>query len=138
MREPPTVPRSWAFNGILCILFGSAIFFSGCRGDVQTVWSAQVRSPDGKWIAIGRTDQHGGPGNAAVVTGVFLAPALKPSDEHLMLNFFGDFPKDKGGISLTMQWLTPSHLQVTFNRHPDLNYQVVKYGDIEISVRDLP
>ena len=45
---------------------------------------------------------------------------------------------NKGGsINLTMKWITPSHLEVTFSGHPDLYFQVVKYAGIEISVRDL-
>jgi len=40
-------------------------------------------------------------------------------------------------MNLTMKWLTPSHLEVTFSGHPDLNFQVVRYAGIEISVRDL-
>jgi hypothetical protein len=36
-----------------------------------------------------------------------------------------------------MKWVTPSHLDVTYDRHPDLYFQVVKYGGINISVQDL-
>jgi hypothetical protein len=36
-----------------------------------------------------------------------------------------------------MKWVTPSQLDVTYDRHPDLSFQVVKYGGINISVQDL-
>jgi hypothetical protein len=36
-----------------------------------------------------------------------------------------------------MNWLTPSHLEVTYDGHADLDFQVVKYGRVAISVRDL-
>ncbi|HYW97725.1 MAG TPA: hypothetical protein VE822_01330 [Candidatus Elarobacter sp.] len=36
-----------------------------------------------------------------------------------------------------MKWVTPSHLDVTYDRHPNLYFQVVKYSGINISVRDL-
>jgi|HubBroStandDraft_1064217.scaffolds.fasta_scaffold02112_5 hypothetical protein len=134
-RRAATV-RAWLYKGMLSVVTAGSVLVSGCQGDVETVWTAQVRSPDEKWIAIGRTDQHGGPGTAAVVTGVFLAPARDPRDQHLILNFFDGRP-DQGGVRLKMEWLTPSHLQVSFSQHPDFNFQVVRYGDIDISVRDV-
>jgi hypothetical protein len=123
--------------GIIFLMAGSSAFLSGCSLDVQTVWSTRVRSPDGKWIAIGRTDQHSGPGSAAIVTGVFLAPARNPRKEELILNFFDDYLPSKGGVRLKIEWLASNHLQVTFSRHPNFNYEVVKFGDINISVREL-
>jgi hypothetical protein len=36
-----------------------------------------------------------------------------------------------------MKWVTPSHLHVTFDGRPDLYYEVVRYGGINISVQDL-
>jgi hypothetical protein len=56
--------------------------------------------------------------------------------EEAVLNFFNDFPPDKGGINMKIEWLTPSHLQVTFSRHPDLYFQVTKYAGLDISVQD--
>jgi len=35
-----------------------------------------------------------------------------------------------------MKWATPSKLDVTYDRHPNLYFQVVKYGGINISARD--
>lgn len=31
----------------------------------------------------------------------------------------------------------PSHLDVTYDKHPDLYFQVVKFAGIDISVQDL-
>ncbi len=42
-----------------------------------------------------------------------------------------------GTIDLTMKWTTPSHLEVTYDGHASLDFQVVKMGGIDISVRDL-
>ena len=42
-----------------------------------------------------------------------------------------------GTIDLTMKWVTPSHLHVTYDKHPDLYFQTVKYDGISISVQDL-
>jgi hypothetical protein len=121
----------------LLVLFCSWTLISGCGTDVRTVWSIQAPSPDGYWVASGRADQHSGPGNAAIVMGVYLRRANGSVPEEPVLNFFNDLPPGNGGISLMMRWLTPTHLQVTFSRHPDLYFQVVKYAGIDISVQDL-
>jgi len=36
-----------------------------------------------------------------------------------------------------MKWVTPSHLNVTYDKHPDLYFQVVKFAGIDIPVQDL-
>jgi hypothetical protein len=42
-----------------------------------------------------------------------------------------------GTIDLTMKWVTPSHLQVTYDGHADLYFQAVRYAGINVSVQDL-
>jgi hypothetical protein len=42
-----------------------------------------------------------------------------------------------GTINLTMKWVSPSHLDVTYNGHATLRFQVFKYAGVVISVRDL-
>ena len=125
-------------RSFVCVVAMLVPIFSGCSSDQVTVWSTQAPSPDGQWIAIGRTDQYSGPGNAASITGVYLRPAGSSHPADPILHFDDNFPPGKGGIELTLVWLSPTHLQVTFSRHPNLNFQVVKYAGIDISVRDLP
>lgn len=112
------------------------VLASGCDMDVQTIWSVEAKSPNGQWVAIGRADRHTGPGNAAIVTGVYLQRNNSSDPEEPVLDFFNDLPPDKGGIGLAIKWLSPTQLQVTFNGHPDLYYQVVKYAGIDISIVD--
>ena len=42
-----------------------------------------------------------------------------------------------GTINLSMQWITPSHLRVSYSGHPELNLQMVKYWGVEITAQDL-
>jgi hypothetical protein len=108
----------------------------GCSG-AKTIWSVEAKSPDGQWIASGRTDQYSGPGNAAVMTGVYLQRTQGDKRTEPVLSFSDDQSPANARIIPTIEWLTPTHLQVSFNRHPELDLQVVKYAGIEISVRDL-
>ncbi len=123
-------------KSLLTVILGIVALASGCGRGGETIWSVAAPSPDGIWIATGRADRHSGPGNAAIVTGVYLQRIHDSGGAEPVLSFFNDLPPDKGGISLTIDWLTPSHLKITFSRHPDLYLQVVKYAGIDISVRD--
>ena len=56
-------------------LLGMTLAFSiiGCHGrDVPTIWKAELKSPDGAWIAIAHTEQDGGFGSAYIGTDVDL------------------------------------------------------------------
>jgi len=134
------------------MILGVCALWSGCRPtlDDLTVWKAEVRSPDGLWIASARTIQNGGFGSARIDTVVYLqqANASHPPTEVLGFDCEGPVPQpyaldnvaNAGGtINLTMQWLTPSHLEVTYDgREGKLGFQVVRMaGTIDISVQDL-
>jgi hypothetical protein len=138
IAKAATATRS-AIYRVGLVMFFSLLFLAGCE-DVATIWSAEARSPDGKWLASAYTEQHGGPGTAGVETIVYLkrTDVSKPADA--IMSFFHDpsLPSQSGEtIHLTMKWVTPSHLEVTYDGHADIGLQVVKYGGIEISVRDL-
>lgn len=133
-------------KAISIIIIGVCVLVSGCQ-DAPTIWMAEVRSPDGLWIASARTIQNGGFGSAHIDTIVYLKQSnvSQPPREVLRFSCLGPAPRpyvldnaNAGGtIDLTMKWVTPSHLDVTYDRHPDLYFQVVKYGGINISVQDL-
>jgi hypothetical protein len=36
-----------------------------------------------------------------------------------------------------MKWATPAHLEVMYDGHADIGFQVVKYAGIDISVRNV-
>jgi hypothetical protein len=129
------------------IIIGVWVLSSGCH-DAPTIWTAEARSPDGLWIASARTIQNGGFGSAHIDTIVYLkwTRDSNPPQEVLGFSCDGAAPRpyvldnvaNAGGtINLTMKWVTPSHLDVTYDKHPDLYFQVVKFAGIGISVHDL-
>jgi hypothetical protein len=105
----------------------------GCQQDVQTIWSAEARSPDGHWLATAQTIQHFGPGAAGIETKVYLKFLSNTPTQ--ILEFFHDGNDASSTINLTMKWATPSHLDVTYNGLASLDFQAVKCGGVEISVR---
>jgi hypothetical protein len=145
--KPDTDSRCAIRKAISLIIIGLCVLGAGCQG-VPTIWEAEVRSPDGLWIASARTIQNGGFGSASIDTIVYLkwTKDSKPPQEVLRFACHGPAPRPYvldnnatagGTIGLAMKWVTPSHLEVTYDKHPDLYFQVVKIAGIDISVQDL-
>jgi hypothetical protein len=122
---------SWSIVPLALALIVSLIVAAtaGCEPNPVTVWSTQASSPDGKWVALARTDRYSGPGNAYISTTVLLRSTTRSTDQAVI-----EYPD--GGFPLYLVWLTPSRLQVRLNKHVDLNLQVVKFANVEIDVRD--
>jgi hypothetical protein len=125
-------PRS--AKHLLLIIVGVCVLEFGCRDSV-VIWSAESRSPDGRLLVSASTEQFGGPGTAAVETAVYLKQDSRPPMEILGLSNEGAYPS--GITNVGMNWLTPSHLELTYKGHATLDFQAVKCDGIDISVRDV-
>ena len=126
------VSRVAVRNVILFLTISVCVALSACK-KAATIWSTEVRSPDGRWLAIARTDQYSGPGNAALLTTVHLRRTTGPQDPIEVLLFM----QDAKSIELKMNWPTPSHLEVTYKQPAVIDFQAIKCGGVDISVRDL-
>jgi hypothetical protein len=120
----------------------------GCQMGDGTIWKAEVPSPDGLWVAIADTIQNGGFGTASIQTSVYLRRTHTSQRPMEVLGFWCEGPASRpyvldnvsnagGTIGLKMQWLSPSHLEVTYEGRASLEFQVVKYAGVDVSVRDL-
>lgn len=122
----------------LLVVLMLGILANGCE-DAATTWSAEVRSPDGQWLAIAQTKQWSGPGTAYDATVVSLRHVNASSDPTEVLLFSHQYPR----MSLKMEWLTPTHLDVAYGAsgrpgdHVSLDFQVAKMSGVDISARDV-
>lgn len=113
------------------------ILLCGCGP--TTTWSAESRSPDGHWLAVARSEQWSGPGNAYDATTVYLK-WLKGSQPPMQVL---GFSHQYATMNLKMEWVTPTHLHVTYGEsarpgdHVSLDFQVVKCAGIDISAQYL-
>ncbi len=125
-------------KGIPLLIITGCLLTFGCR-DVATTWSAEARSPDGQWVAIARTQQYGGPGTAGDDTTVYVQRLNVSQAPMEVLVFSHQYPR----MNLKMEWLTPTHLEVTYGPSAkpgdrvDLDFQVVKIAGLDVSVRSL-
>lgn len=109
------------------------VFVSGCR-DVGTIWTAESRSPDGQWIALAKTDQFGGPGTAGLQSTVSLQHAKGPKDKIAILVLSS---QEMTSIEPKLNWLTPTHLEITYRQPASIDFQAIKCGGVVISVQGL-
>ena len=124
-------------KALLLATFGACVLGVGCNGEGDMIWSAEARSPDGSWIASASTVENGGFGTGSIQTLVYLKRTSVSTPPEAILSFFHDASPGGRTIHLTMNWKTPSHLEVTYDGHANLGFQVAKYAGIDISVRDL-
>jgi hypothetical protein len=128
---------SFALSKMIWLL-ALAVFVIGIGcGAGETIWSAEARSPDGRWLATAQTVQTGGFGTGITTTDVKMKWTKGSDRPETILVFVHDPSSVPDTIHLSMNWVTPSHLEVAYEGHPRINFQVVKYGDVEISLRDL-
>ena len=132
------------------------VFVSGCRGghsiesgcgeghfscgDGRLIWSAEAKSPDGKVLAKAcTTDSSGGFSILdSTSTTVYLiwATGSGTEDRVLMLGDAADVDETKN-TRVEMNWITPTHLELTVKGNQTVVFQAVKCFGIDISTRDL-
>jgi hypothetical protein len=113
------------------------VFLAGCiKGGSETTWSAESRSPDGKRVASAFTIEQSGFGTGGGGTDVYLN-FTTGSQSKLLILAFSDGPSVPGGMNVGMNWLSPTHLELTYKGQRPLDFQAVKCYGVDISVRDL-
>jgi hypothetical protein len=89
----------------------------------------------GLWAVSARTLENAGFGTDASITDVYPKRINAPKPPQLILSFWHDPyvapPQSGATINLTMKSATPRHLEVTYEGHADLSFQVVKYEDTQ-------
>jgi hypothetical protein len=122
---------------IFLVILGACILGLSSCSSQDTIWTTEAPAPDGRWVATASTVEISGFGTGDIETDVFLKWAKGSKGSEHILGFVHDPRSASKTINLSMTWVTPSHLDVTYDGHPTVDLQVVKYGDVDISLRDL-
>jgi hypothetical protein len=87
-------------------------------------------------IATAYTVVPSGIGTGDFGTRVFLNWA-EGSQPTTIILAFAEGPDEPGGMNVGMTWLAPTHLELTYRGHRNVDFQAVKCHGIDISVREL-
>jgi hypothetical protein len=133
-KKPGTLGSHAFLKAALLLAFGTCALMFSCKA--PPIWSAEARSPDGKMIAAAETFENRGFGTGYSWTGVYLnwTTGSRPQMEILE---FSDATAAPGGMNVGMNWLTPTHLELTYHGGRPILFQAVKCAGIDISLRDL-
>ncbi len=130
IKEKP-MSRCIGIIGKLLCFMSLCILVVGCR-DAATIWSTDSSSPDGRWVASAHTDQYSGPGTAGILSTVTLRQVKGKQDKVEILQL----SQDSTQVDLKLNWLSPTHLEITFKQPASVDFQAIKCGGIDISIRD--
>jgi hypothetical protein len=135
-RVQTTETGGFSFRRALwCLIVLSSLCVTGCRNDGTIVWSAEVHSPDRRWLASAATKQWGGPGGAYVSTSVYLRPIGSNQRAFELLGLADPTAYPIGITSVKLTWITPTHLDIDYSDRSTVDLQVVKFQDIEITAQ---
>ena len=120
------------------MLLGMCISLCGCKNP-QTVWSAEVKSPDGKMVATATAFANGGFGvSGAPATFVYLNWATGSQKPKEILELANESDTPEGG-SVGITWLSPNRLEVTYRKDKqEVEFQAVRFLNVEIVITDGP
>jgi hypothetical protein len=110
------------------VLIALGVSLLGCGP--KTVWSTTAVSPDGKWVASGRTQMWSGPGIGTVESSVQLARSDKPNDRTEIISY----PEGASVARPQIEWTSAQELIVRVPNPAALDFQAVKFAHIRITV----
>jgi len=132
-HKSASVPLVW-LHTLLALAF-IACATTGCGSATETGWSANEPSPDGMWTARATMENISGPGNNYTAISVYLKRQVDAEPgQRVLLYSQNAIPWRENIPPLAMKWLSPTHLQVTFDQVPTFDAQVNSYAGIETSV----
>ena len=117
------------------VMFGFCLLMTSCKNTERT-WSAQAKSPDGRYVVTAETLRPGGWGTGAPAqTTVDLNYTSGHQSSSEILTFV-DGSDEPDGMNVAIKWLSPTQLELSYKGHPTIEFQAVKCRGIDISTRE--
>lgn len=122
-------------SGYVVAALFSALILIGCNHRPENLWSTTATSPDGHYIAKGSSDVYGaGFGTDDAQTEVTLQIA-NGSQEPVMVFMIDDVSAPGDPALLKIQWLTSTHLAVTYESHQKPVFQAVRCYGLDVTFK---
>lgn len=111
----------------------------GCAPNPVTVWSTTAASPDGRWIAVARTQGWSGPGIGTVESSVYLQRTQGSRQTGQPFDVIS-YPAGQYNTRPQIKWISATELVVAISAEEKahLDLQVVKFADVQVQVEVLP
>jgi len=117
------------------IMFVFCLWMSSCKNTERT-WSAQAKSPDGRYVVKAETLRPGGWGTGAPAqTTVDLNYTSGHQSSSEILTFV-DGSEEPDGMNVAIRWLSPTQVELSYKGHPTIEFQAVKCRGVDISTRE--
>jgi hypothetical protein len=120
--------RPFIYSFLAC----ASMVVAGCN-DVKVTTYHREMSPDKKWVAYVEKEEHGGPGNAALILTVKLKrdlPGYDPVDVLMLDN------NDKGLADAIPRWRSDGGLDIDYV-NGIVDFQAIKAGGMAINSKDV-
>jgi hypothetical protein len=106
----------------------------GCKNSERT-WSAEAKSPDGKLVVTAETLEPGGWGTSAPPETYVDLNWTSGSQRPTVVFSFNDGSNVPVALKVGLHWLTARHLELTYDSNATIDFQAIKWGEVEISAR---
>jgi hypothetical protein len=109
---------------------------SGCN-DSERTWAAKAESPDGTYVARAQTHEYGGWGTGSAPQTMVDLNWTKGHQRPVNVFTFIPDVEEQDAMHVGMEWLTPTHLELTYKGHPIIEFQAIRFQGVDISIREL-
>lgn len=121
---------------LVLLLLYACLSSCGCKS-TQIIWSTEVKSPDGQFVASAQTFANSGFGTDGIpATFVYLNWATGSQKPMEIMEFANESDSpDTGKVEIT--WLSPKRLEVSYSKdRQDIEFQAVRFADVSITLTD--
>jgi hypothetical protein len=119
--------RSLAPNLALVLVWLALV---DCGSEPVTISRIAVPSPDSEWIAVARTDQWAGPGNAALHVIVTLRHRGSQPDS---VDVLDQDEEHAPPIDIYLEWRAPRALVISYTQSANIELQTVRVANVDIA-----
>lgn len=124
-----------ALTSSVVLALGAWLLMTSCK-NTERAWSAQAKSPDGRYVVMAETLRPGGWGTGAPAqTTVDLNYTSGHQNSSEILTFVGG-PDGPDGMNVGINWLSPTQLELTYKGNPSIEFQAVKCRGVDIITRE--
>src|SRR6266705_3178547 len=120
------------FRLMFVLIVTICFWLSACKA--APTWSTESRSPDGRMVANAEAFSNSGFAAPGPSTAFVYLKQTTGSQKAVLIFAFSEGPPN--GMQVKINWLSPTHLELTYEGQRTIDFQAVRYDGVDISVRN--